>query len=585
MWRLAFVALILAAVPALLWALREAKPGVRMLLGVALGLRLLALPLAPTLSDDGYRYMWDGFLVAQGENPYELTPRERAELADAPPISLADLNSPDYHSVYPPTSQAFFASAVWLSGGHRAIAWWLYKLALIAVELVGLWALARTLPEAHLALYAWHPLTVLEFAGQGHTEGLALGFLALGLAAVLRQRLMLAGGWLAIAGWVKLWPFGLIVLWGQRGWRLIAVMCGLGIGVALLLATRSGGAVESLALYAGTFDFYSAPYALLKTAVWPLAGERAGHFVSGALACTLAVVISVIAYLLSRSKISVQEATVGVVVAVVLTSPTLHPWHVLPLLWAVSLLPEPRFAMPALWLVSCSSLTYLVYVTSPYMGTLAMAIGWGGALALLGAPLIPWVLQRRGQSKWKRIRTALGADARGPLLDIGAAEGYVGVAAAADGFEVVLADIEDVRRTELPFLPIFLDAIDAENGAFETSCLVFVLHHAEVPSRVLTEANRVTSSRIVVWESTPRWWMPVFLLQWLDRTANSLRPQGHHFPLAHIRPDLVWEDLFDHSGLRVLSKNRWGLVHPQTMWCLEPSASSLEETARQRREA
>ena len=116
-WRLAFVVVALLGVPVALWAARAVRPSARLLIGVALGLRVCLLPLAPTLSDDGYRYIWDGAVQVQnGWNPYAETPREHVARGFEPPVPLEALNSPDYPSVYPPVSQLVFAFSAWAGG-------------------------------------------------------------------------------------------------------------------------------------------------------------------------------------------------------------------------------------------------------------------------------------------------------------------------------------------------------------------------------------------------------------------------------------------------------------------------------------
>ena len=80
-----FLAVLLLAFGALFRALRrlaKARRGeagelpIAGVLAVALLLRLLALPLAPSLSDDVHRYLWDGRVAASGANPYRLTPND-----------------------------------------------------------------------------------------------------------------------------------------------------------------------------------------------------------------------------------------------------------------------------------------------------------------------------------------------------------------------------------------------------------------------------------------------------------------------------------------------------------------------------
>ena len=50
--------------------------GIRLILFVAIGLRLLFLFSTPTLSDDVFRFIWDGNMWKAGINPYLYTPEQ-----------------------------------------------------------------------------------------------------------------------------------------------------------------------------------------------------------------------------------------------------------------------------------------------------------------------------------------------------------------------------------------------------------------------------------------------------------------------------------------------------------------------------
>ena len=67
----------------------------------------------PNLSDDFYRFFWDGTLIHEGINPYSLLPTQVTELGFSKfsHEALAQLNSSSYATVYPPLNQFFF----WLS--------------------------------------------------------------------------------------------------------------------------------------------------------------------------------------------------------------------------------------------------------------------------------------------------------------------------------------------------------------------------------------------------------------------------------------------------------------------------------------
>ena len=79
-------------------------------LGVALVLRLLALPMAPSLSNDILRYVWDGRVVLSGANPYRLAP-EADELAPLRDTLWQEMDHKEVPTVYPPLALGVFAVA------------------------------------------------------------------------------------------------------------------------------------------------------------------------------------------------------------------------------------------------------------------------------------------------------------------------------------------------------------------------------------------------------------------------------------------------------------------------------------------
>lgn len=566
-WRVAFVLLAVGAVPMVAWSVSRIRPTAGWVVGIALALRLLLLPVSPSLSDDGYRYLWDGARTVSGVSPYADTPREAVGVGFQSPVRLGQLNSPDYHSVYPPVSQSVFAFSMLLSGSF-GIGWIVYKLIIVLVEVAGLWALSRHVDATALAWYAWHPVAVVEIAGQGHTEGMALGLLSLAVAAMASNRWAWGGSALALAGWVKLWPFALASLFWNRPRVVLAVTAtAVVVGVPWLWGANFHGVVDSLALYGGTFDFYSAPYLAIKAVLWPGLGAEAGPVAAALLGLVGLGAFAVIA-------IRVQTLTVGLAAAVcalTVFSPTLHPWHLLPVLWAAVLLPWD-WRWPALWLVSIAPVTYLGYVGFEAAMGAAMILGWGGGgilwcITQLAPRGLSTVLAWRGEAKWKRIKPLLSAGRPLRILDLGCAEGQVGAAASRDGHEVTLADLHDNPQRGLPYVRVSQQGVPLPSDEMDVVLLVFVLHHAESPEQLLNEAARI-GSNAVVWESVPGPWAPKPLLQRLDLYVNRLR-EGPEMRHAQLRSVPEWEEAFATTGWRILTRETWGQGHPQALWHLK----------------
>jgi len=189
--------------------------------------RLSVLFAPPLLSDDIYRYIWDGRVQAAGINPYRYVPAADALrfLRDAD--IYPNINRRDYApTIYPPLAQMIFFLATRVS---EEVVW--MKVLMVLFEAAGLYALAALLasfklPRQRVLLAAWHPLAVWEIAGSGHLDALVICFIALALLARRRERETLTGALLASAVLVKLFPLVLLpAFYRRRSWRMPLAFC------------------------------------------------------------------------------------------------------------------------------------------------------------------------------------------------------------------------------------------------------------------------------------------------------------------------------------------------------------------------
>ena len=143
---------IVYAVAALAWvALRGASLPLRATIVIAILLRLLVIWPAPQLSNDVFRYLWDGKTLASGENPYSRAP------LDDPRI-----NHPEIRTIYPPHAEILFAAI------HDLRLW----RALLLIADVFVVFLLRRSPAAAL-MYAAFPAAILEGVWSAHIDLLA----------------------------------------------------------------------------------------------------------------------------------------------------------------------------------------------------------------------------------------------------------------------------------------------------------------------------------------------------------------------------------------------------------------------------
>lgn len=187
-------------------------------------LRAGALFAPPYLSDDIYRYVWDGRVQAAGINPYRFVPNS-PELEPLQDDGIfPHINRSGYaHTIYPPVAQFIFLVATRVS---ESITW--MKTVMVGCEALAVWMLVRLLvslglPAEQVLIYAWNPLAVWEFAGSGHIDAAAIAFLALALWARRRNLPALTGITLACATLVKLYPAVIFpALYRRWDWKMPA---------------------------------------------------------------------------------------------------------------------------------------------------------------------------------------------------------------------------------------------------------------------------------------------------------------------------------------------------------------------------
>ncbi|HEV7267990.1 MAG TPA: hypothetical protein VGN83_24260 [Falsiroseomonas sp.] len=235
----AFAALAIGQGLLVLLALRialrcEARRALALIAIVAVGLRLLLLPIEPNLSSDAYRYVWDGRVQSAGINPYRHVPRDPALEALRDEAIHPHINRADYAvTIYPPAAQMLFLAVNQVADGLLAM-----KLAFILCEVLTVAVLLDLLrrlsqPPVRVLAYAWHPLAVWEVAGNAHIDAAMVGMMMLGLwVALVPGRRLLATAILAVAALVKP-PAALLLslVWRAWDWRAPAVA----ITVAALL--------------------------------------------------------------------------------------------------------------------------------------------------------------------------------------------------------------------------------------------------------------------------------------------------------------------------------------------------------------
>jgi len=315
----------------------------RIVLLIALAVRLIAVIAPPFLSTDIYRYVWDGLVQGAGINPFRYIPADShlAFLRDA--NIYPNINRREYaHTIYPPGSQMLFWAVTRISPTVTAM-----KCAMVGFEAATCYALIRCLKLLHMRpqrvlIYAWSPVCLWEIGSSGHADAAALTFISFALLARLTNRNNLAGGWLGAAALVKLYPIALLPAF-VRGWRSRAAWVTIGViatGYAFYLR-RGVSVLGFLPTFAQEEGMESG------TRYFPLAFiERSLHVIIPTFAYLVicGAVIAALAWWAYRRGAALETCIgSGLVLATALTlcfSPH-YPWYFLWLLPFLTLKPWP----------------------------------------------------------------------------------------------------------------------------------------------------------------------------------------------------------------------------------------------------
>lgn len=347
-------------------------------------LRLAFFPLLPELTDDPFRYIWDGWLQIEGVNPYKFVPSDPSLEGFQDAEIFGKLNSKEYYSIYPPLSQILFGAGALFYDGGWTTSYYVLKGLFAAAEFGGVWVLSRLTSARNLMLYAWNPLVLIETAGQGHTEALLMPLLFTALWAVKKKRGGIASAAIAGAGLVKIYPFALgPYLLRRFGWRAVwpgaLVVAGLCIPYAAPYTLPHIKA--SVDLFAELFEFNAGPYYFLKHVLWVWTGADWSKTIGPAFRGLFLLSLPVLYGLDAWKDWSFRRACLLLLGTFLVLSTTVHPWYLLPVVGLGVMGPRPSWHW--IWLGVCSIGTYLFYIDGSYW--IWIWLGWGGAgLLVLG---------------------------------------------------------------------------------------------------------------------------------------------------------------------------------------------------------
>ena len=375
--------------------------------------RFLLIFIFPQLSDDIYRFFWDGTLTISGVNPYEELPSFRMNEPGVLPSGLRSifplLNSPQYYTVYPLVCQVFFAVSAFTSGADVAVFAIVLKSIFFLCECGTMYYLYLLLRERDkqpdILLYALNPLVLIELIGNLHCEAIMILLLLVFYRLLQKRQILASAVAISLAIATKLIPvlFVPFLLRRMKSMQFVvfagvAALCTTMLFIPALTVSNSSGYLSSVELYFRQFEFNASFYYLGR---W-LGFMKQGYNTIATTGPLLALVsLSLMTlYLILERRPELHNFPVAAITSLTIYfffATTVHPWYLSTLVAFCTL---TTFRYPIVW-SGLVFFTYTAYRTEPPDEVLWL-VGLEYVL-VLGWCAMEWMRKTRSQASLSGI--------------------------------------------------------------------------------------------------------------------------------------------------------------------------------------
>ncbi|WP_139134246.1 glycosyltransferase family 87 protein [Crocinitomix algicola] len=355
---------------------------------LALGLRLVLLGAIPELSNDFYRFIWDGELITQGKNPFAQKPEEiisnyavyGSDYKRMLYLGMGSL-SQEHYSCYPVLNQVLFAIPAFFSETIMGNIFGL-RIIVILADLGAIYFAKKIANHFNLSIHAiWlyflNPFVILEFTGNLHFEGVMVFFLLAAIYFILKFNWILAGVFFALAIHIKLIPLMLLpFVLKKLKWRFsigflaVVTLVLMVVGGMMLNVQYLANMLDSVNEYFVRFQFNASVFYIIREIGFATVGWDPIQFVGPILSLLAGTGILILAaFKAYHNDLDMVKGMLFGLMIYYFLATTVHPWYVGTVL-ALSMFTQYKFALVWSLVVMLSYSGYMnptMVVEKPYL--------------------------------------------------------------------------------------------------------------------------------------------------------------------------------------------------------------------------
>lgn len=367
---------------------KKEKENTSFLVSTSFFFRIIFLFSIPNLSQDFYRFIWDGRMIFEGLNPYITLPENFIKNRMFPVFQAQELYNGmgvlngSHFTNYPPINQFNFLLASLFSNTSILGSVVVMRLQIIIADM-GIFYFGKKilnhlkLPVSNIFLYLLNPLVIIELTGNLHFEAVMLFFIVWSLYLLFQKKWIYAAILLGISVSVKLIPILFLPLFYQFFQKenslkniikfiffgVIVVSINIILFLPFLSTELISSYSNSISLWFTEFEFNASFYYIAREIGYVFYGFNKISF----LGKFFSVIIVIFIFLLSifRDNTTPNKLISALLFALTfyyLASTTVHPWYLTTLV-LLSVFTQYKFAFVWSLLVA---LSYHVYATLPW---------------------------------------------------------------------------------------------------------------------------------------------------------------------------------------------------------------------------